>query len=55
MGVLEKRGVEYLLADLDGRTLTEEQQKLLDEAKNDYEDGLYQEALYKLWQASNTN
>lgn len=53
LSVLEKQTAKYLIDDLASRTLTEEKQELLKQARQDYDDGLYQEALYKLWQAYN--
>lgn len=53
MGALEQRTAGYLIADLETRTLSEESQSLLEEAKAEYEEGKYQEALYKLWQVYN--
>ncbi|MBI2042642.1 MAG: hypothetical protein HYT21_02790 [Candidatus Nealsonbacteria bacterium] len=53
LSVLEKQTAGYLIEDLSSRTLTEEKQELLKQAMQDYDAGLYQEALYKLWQAHN--
>lgn len=50
--VLEKYAA-YLIADLENRTLTEEDQKLLGEAKEAFETGDYSFALEKLWLLSN--
>ncbi len=50
---LEKRMAAYLIGDLETRTLSDKAQGLLDEAKVDYQEGNYQEALYKLWQIHN--
>lgn len=46
---LEKQLAAYLLADLENRTLNEEDQKLLQEAKEAFEEGGYTLALGKLW------
>jgi hypothetical protein len=53
MESLEKKTAEYLIADLESRTLLEEQENILNEAKADIEAGDYQGALYKLWQIHN--
>jgi len=44
---LEKQ-VEYLIADLEARTLNEEQQEILESAKADYEAGDFDKAIEKL-------
>lgn len=53
LNILEKETSARLIEDLANRTLTEEKQELLKQAQQDYEQGLYQEALYKLWQLHN--
>jgi hypothetical protein len=53
IGTIEKKTAEFLIVDLENRTLSEESQGLLDEAKQDFEEEDYQEALYKLWQIYN--
>lgn len=50
---LENTLVEYLIKDLENRTLTEEQTKLLEEAKASFETGNFSQALEKIWQISN--
>ena len=50
---LEKQTAEYLIADLSQRTLSEEDQVLLTEAKQDFEAGNYAGALGKIWLLSN--
>ena len=50
LGSLEKKTAEYLIEDLENRTLSEEYQSKLEKAKEDFDSGDYQEALYKLWQ-----
>ncbi|MBI2023666.1 hypothetical protein HYT01_03855 [Candidatus Giovannonibacteria bacterium] len=50
---LEKQLAGYLIADLEKRTLQEEDQKLLTEAKEYFEQGAYTLALEKLWFLSN--
>lgn len=50
---LEKQTAAYLLADLSQRTLSEEDQVLLTEAKEDFEAGDYAGALEKIWLLSN--
>lgn len=50
---LEKQLSAYLIADLEKRTLNEEDQKLLTEAKGYFESGDYTLALGKLWFLSN--
>ena len=52
---LEKQLSAYLLADLEKRTLNEEDQKLLTEAKEYFEAGAYTLALEKIWLLSNNN
>ena len=47
--------VEVLIKDLESRTLTEEQQKILTEAKGSYETGDYPNTLYILIQIQPTN
>lgn len=49
----EKQIASYLIADLENRTLDEENQKLLTEAKEAFEAGAYALALEKLWFLSN--
>lgn len=49
LGALEKQIAEKLINDFADRTLTEEMQAMLEAAKQDYDEGLYQDALYKLW------
>lgn len=49
----EKQLADYLIADLEKRTLDEENQKLLKEAKEAFEAGAYTLALEKLWFLSN--
>jgi len=41
------------IKDLKNRTLTEDQEKLLAEAKEDFEAGNFNEALEKIWLLSN--
>jgi hypothetical protein len=53
IGTIEKKTAEFLIIDLENRTLSEESQSLLSEAKQDFEEEDYQEALYKLWQIYN--
>ena len=43
-----KQQVEYLITDLENRTLNEEQEALLESAKADYEAGDFSEAIEKL-------
>ena len=43
-----KQQVEYLIADLEIRTLNEEQKALLESAKADYEAGDFSKAIEKL-------
>ena len=50
---LEKRTAAFLIADLETRTLTEEDQTLLEEAKADFEAGNFSQALEKIWLLSN--
>ena len=50
---LEKQTAEYLIADLSQRTLSEEDQALLTEAKQDFEAGDYAGTLEKIWLLSN--
>jgi len=50
---LEKQLADYLIFDLEKRTLNEEEQKLLTEAKEYFEAGAYTLALEKLWFLSN--
>jgi len=50
---LEKQMAVYLIADLENRTLTEEDQKLLEEAKENFEAGDYFKALENIWLLSN--
>ncbi len=45
--------VEREIKDLENRTLTEDQEKLLAEAKEDFEAGNFNEALEKIWLLSN--
>ena len=52
---LEKQMAEYLIADLERRTLSEEDQISLSEAIQDFEQGKYSEALEKIWFLSNNN
>lgn len=51
--LLEKQTASYLLADLAERTLSEENQALLAEAKEDFAEGNYTQALEKIWLLSN--
>lgn len=51
--ILEKQTANYLIADLENRTLSEENQSLLNEAKQDFESGDYDRALEKIWLLSN--
>lgn len=53
LSILEKDTASRLINDLASRTLTEEKQALLNQARKDYDEGFYQESLYKLWQAHN--
>ena len=50
---LEKQIAGYLIADLERRTLSEEDQISLREAIQDFEEGEYAEALEKIWLLSN--
>lgn len=50
---LEKRTADYLIADLEARTLVEGDQKLLIEAKELFAAGDYSSSLEKLWMLSN--
>jgi len=50
---LENIIIAYLIKDLESRTLTEEDQELLEEAKIYYEAGNYSGALEKIWILSN--
>jgi len=50
---LEKQTAAYLLADLFQRTLSEEDQELLIEAKQDFESREYSRSLEKIWLLSN--
>jgi len=50
---LEKQTASYLIADLSQRTLSEENQGLLNEAKQDFEAGDYFQALEKIWMLHN--
>ncbi|MBI2450097.1 MAG: hypothetical protein HYV47_01015 [Candidatus Nealsonbacteria bacterium] len=50
---LEKQLAGYLIADLENRTLDEQGQQLLAEAKESFEAGAYTLALEKLWFLSN--
>ncbi len=51
---LQKRTAENLLQDLEKRTLSEEDRKLFEEAKKDFEAGNYSQALDKIWLLSNS-
>ena len=53
LGSLEKKTAEYLIEDLENRTLSEGYQEKLEEAKENFDAGDYQEALFKLWQIHN--
>jgi hypothetical protein len=53
LGSLEKKTAEYLIEDLENRTLSEEYQEKLEEAKENFDAGDYQEALFELWQIHN--
>jgi len=44
-----KNQAEYLISDLEKRTLTEDQMKILEEAKKDFEAGNYSDALEKIF------
>lgn len=50
---LEKQTAVYLIADISQRTLSEEDQELLTEAREDFEAGDYAGALEKIWLLSN--
>jgi hypothetical protein len=50
---LEKQMAGFLIADLENRTLSEEDQILLAEAKKDFEEGDYSKSLEKIWMLSN--
>lgn len=50
---LEKQTAAYLISDLTQRTLSQDDQKLFDEAKQDFEAGDYSQALEKIWLLSN--
>jgi hypothetical protein len=50
---LEKQMAEYLIIDLDSRTLSEGDQTLLTEAKTYFEAGDYSQSLEKIWLLSN--
>lgn len=50
---LEKQTAAYLIADLERTTLTEENQELLVEVKQEFEAGNYSQALEKIWLLSN--
>ena len=50
---LEKQTAVYLIADLEQRTLSEEDKALLSEAREDFEAGDYTQALEKIWLLSN--
>lgn len=50
---LEKRTADYLISDLEERTLSEKGQKLLSEAKELFAAGDYSSSLEKLWLLSN--
>ena len=50
---LEKQTAVYLLADLSQRTLSEQDQTLLAQARQDFEAGNYAGALEKIWLLSN--
>jgi len=52
---LERQAAVYLIADLEKMTLTEEDQGLLVEAKQEFEAGNYSGALEKIWLLSNSN
>ena len=45
--------IEFLISDLEKRSLTEEQKNLFEKAKEDFEKGDYSQALIKLQQLSN--
>jgi len=50
---LKRQTASYLIADLSQRTLPEEDVELLNEAKQDFEEGEYDKALEKMWLLSN--
>ena len=50
---LEKKTAAHLIADLEERTLSEEDQILLEEAKEHFDAGEYSLALEKIWMLSN--
>lgn len=50
---LKRQTASYLIADLSQRTLSEENAELLNEAKQEFEEGDYDKALEKMWLLSN--
>jgi len=50
---LEKQTAIYLIADLSQRTLSEEDAVILEEAKENFEQGNYSQALEQIWLLSN--